>query len=97
MMTGVAGSYRMDAVRIPRCTINDDWRRQMTKPFVPGFETEAQARKAGRNFFATVGGRKGVEGVDFHLVPNEHGRWHFQEGKAPTPAAAEAPTAPRAG
>jgi hypothetical protein len=68
----------------------------MTKPFVPGFETEAQARKAGQNFFATVGGRKGVEGVDFHLVPNEHGRCHFQEGKAPRAVAVDAPSGPQA-
>ena len=66
----------------------------MAKPFVPGFETEAQARKAGQDFFATVGGRKGREGIDFDLVPNEHGRFHFQEGKGPKDEIADVSDAP---
>jgi len=63
----------------------------MAEPFATGFETGAQARKAGGRFFATAGGRKGVEGVHFHLVPNQHGRWHFQEGGGPKAETSAAP------
>lgn len=50
------------------------------KPFTPGFETAEQAIKAGQEFFAKTNGKKGVEGRDFHLVTNKHGRWHFEDG-----------------
>lgn len=54
-----------------------------TVPFIPGFETEAKARSAGRKFFAKTNGAPGVWGRDFHIVQNKHGRWHFEEGAAP--------------
>lgn len=53
------------------------------KPFIPGFETEDQARAAGRKFYRKTNGRPGVEGVDFHLSRNKHDRWHFEEGRLP--------------
>lgn len=53
------------------------------KPFIPGFETIGQARAAGRKFTAKANGMPGCEDRDFHVVQNEHGRWHFEEGKAP--------------
>lgn len=56
------------------------------KPFIPGFETEAKARSAGRRFFAKANGAPGVFGRDFHVVQNGHGRWHFEEGRAPKAA-----------
>jgi len=49
--------------------------------FVPGFETEAKARAAGRKFFAKANGTPGVFGRDFHVVQNKHGRWHFEAGR----------------
>ena len=57
-----------------------------TKPFIPGFESEAKARIAGQRFFARANGEPGVFGRDFHVVQNEHGRFHFREGKAPKAA-----------
>lgn len=51
------------------------------KPFVPGFETIGAARAAGRKFTAKANGMNGCEDRDFHVVQNEHGRWHFVEGK----------------
>lgn len=51
-----------------------------TKPFVPGFETAEKAIKAGTRFYAKTNGKKGVEGRDFHIVTNDHGRWHFEPG-----------------
>lgn len=56
------------------------------KPFIPGFETEEQARAAGRVFYRKANGRPGVEEVDFHLSRNKHNRWHFEEGRPPKSA-----------
>ncbi|WP_407529255.1 hypothetical protein [Methylobacterium oryzisoli] len=55
----------------------------MRAEFIPGFVTAAQARAAGRRFHAKANGMRGIEGRDFHLVQNEHGRWHFMPGKGP--------------
>lgn len=55
-----------------------------TKTFIPGFETVQEALKAGERFFEKTNGAKGRFQVDFHIVPNEHGRFHFAEGKYPT-------------
>jgi hypothetical protein len=52
----------------------------MSERFIPGFTSREHASKAGAKFFATTSGRKGVEGRDFRLVQNEHGRWHFEKG-----------------
>lgn len=57
------------------------------QPFIPGFESEEQAREAGRKFYEKMNGNLGVEGVDFHLSLNEHQRWHFEEGPCPELAA----------
>lgn len=54
-----------------------------TRPFIPGFETEKAAIKAGEEFFAKANGKKGVYQRDFHIIPNAHGRWHFDDGPAP--------------
>jgi len=51
--------------------------------FIPGFLTRAQAKRAGQIFFTRANGVPGKEGKHFHLVQNEHGRWHFEEGRAP--------------
>lgn len=58
----------------------------MSEQFVPGFTSREHAKKAGAKFFAKMSGRKGVEGRDFHLIQNVHGRWHFEAGPSPTPA-----------
>lgn len=52
------------------------------KPFVPGFETREAAVRAGAKFFAKTNGKKGIENRDFHIVTNEHGRFHFAPGAA---------------
>ena len=51
--------------------------------FIPGFETFEQARMAGAKFYARMDGTPGREGRSFHLVKNEHRRWHFVEGPKP--------------
>ncbi|KAB1068758.1 hypothetical protein [Methylobacterium planeticum] len=58
--------------------------RASRDPFVPGFATEGQARKAAQRFFAMCNGRDPVEGRHFHLVQGKRGRWYFGEGKAPS-------------
>lgn len=56
----------------------------MTFPtFIPGHETAAKARRAAMKQFALSNGAKPVEGRHFYLYQNEHGRWHFADGKAP--------------
>lgn len=57
--------------------------------FIPGHETADKARRAAMKQFAFSNGAKPVEGVHFHLIQNEHGRWHFADGRAP-----KAPPAP---
>lgn len=54
--------------------------------FIPGFETVQKALKAGEKFFKKSNGQKGRFQRDFHIVENEHGRFHFEEGARP-PAA----------
>ena len=51
--------------------------------FVPGFQSRAQAKRAGEKFFARANGMPGKEGRHFHLVQNAHGRWRFEDGPAP--------------
>lgn len=58
-------------------------REKLTPPFVPGFLTREDARRAGAKFFAMSDGTQGREGRHFHLVQNEHGRWHFEGGPGP--------------
>lgn len=53
---------------------------QPKTPFIPGFLTANHARKAGREFFARTNCMPGKEGRHFHVVQNQHGRWHFEEG-----------------
>ncbi len=55
-----------------------------SKPFIPGFETVQEALAAGQEFFAKTNGAKGRFQRDFHIVANEHGRFHFAEGSYPT-------------
>jgi len=55
--------------------------------FIPGFETVQKALKAGEEFFARANGQKGRFQRDFHIVQNEHGRFHFEEGPRPPDAA----------
>ncbi len=51
--------------------------------WLPGFLTSADARAAGEAFYAKTNGLRGWENQDFHIVQNEHGRWHFAEGPSP--------------
>lgn len=51
--------------------------------WLPGFLLPAMARAAGIGFYAKTNGKRGVEGRDFHIVQNEHGRWPFAEGPSP--------------
>lgn len=48
----------------------------------PGFATRQEAIKAGEKWFAKANGHSGRLGRDFHIVENEHGRFHFEEGRA---------------
>jgi hypothetical protein len=56
------------------------------KRFIPGFETVQEALAAGQSFFAKTNGAKGRYQRDFHIVSNEHGRFHFAEGPKPSPS-----------
>lgn len=49
----------------------------------PGFETVQEALQAGREFYADTLGAWGRFQRDFHIVSNEHGRFHFARGPAP--------------
>lgn len=58
--------------------------------FIPGFATVQEALKAGEKFFAKTNGAKGRYQRDFHIVSNEHGRFHFADGPKPDDAGSAA-------